>query len=348
MDRSIQSNLGKSPQPDNSPIFVLGCPRSGTTLLRNLLRAHSRITIPNETFFIPFIYASLGEPPDEAAARRLVEILLQVETVRRWDCDFDAEAMAARGTYAGIVDALFQHWARKEGKPRWGDKTPLHVLHLPLLARLFPDAKLIHIVRDGRDAAASWLKAAFGPENWYAAAIRWKRLVETGLRDEAALRPDQIRRVRYEDLLADPEGTLRDLCAFLNEEFEPAMLTPNPVPREVRPIRRHRLPLIWRKRTGHVRETEIVAGNKEKWRSALTREQRAVFESVAGSTLERLGYETEGLAQPLSPLRCRLWMLDSKVRETALRMNSRAFGSWMDMRMGVTAERWRRWIRSSD
>src|SRR4051794_24517258 len=121
------------------PIFIVGCPRSGTTLLRNLLRSHPRLSFPPESHFIPQIYAAYGHPADQQHAEQLTKAVLQLRWIRCWNCEFDQTALSGCRSYAAFVEELYQTWARKEGKPRWGDKTPKNALHLQTLAAIFPN-----------------------------------------------------------------------------------------------------------------------------------------------------------------------------------------------------------------
>jgi len=136
-----------------SPIFIVGCARSGTTLLRDLLRAHPRLTFPIESHFIPAFGKAYGDPRSAREAIRLARRILNFGWVRPWGLPLAPEDFADCRSYRQVVCRLFEAWARQENKPRWGDKTPRYVLWIPELVALFPGAKIIHIYRDGRDVA---------------------------------------------------------------------------------------------------------------------------------------------------------------------------------------------------
>lgn len=302
-----------------APIFIVGCPRSGTTLLRNLLRSHPHLSFPPETHFIPQIYAAYGDPANEHEARRLTNVLLQLRWVRRWKCRFDETALTACRSYSAIVDELFQTWARNEGKRRWGDKTPKNVLHMHTLAAIFPQARFIHIYRDGRDVARSWVLSPHGPENWYTAASQWKMLVQAGRQAGARLPAGMYTEVRYETLLNDSETTLRQVCEFLGEPFDPAILAQNVIPIEKR---EHRVASFRPYSRGLNGQPAIVRDNGNKWRNTVTLERRILFESVAGDLLRELGYETEGHTKHI-PLYARWgWRTHSLVMETLVKLNT--------------------------
>jgi hypothetical protein len=119
---------------------------------------------------------------------------------------------------------VFAAYAESRGKPRWGDKTPGYVTHLPQLSRLFPDAQFVHVVRDGRAVAVSLGERPWGPASAIAGAFWWRTKAGRGRRDGRALPSDRYLEVRHEDLLADPAAELARVCAFLGAEYSPEML----------------------------------------------------------------------------------------------------------------------------
>ena len=308
-----------------APIFIVGCPRSGTTLLRNLLRSHPHLSFPDETHFIPQIYKAYGDPANEQEARRLTEVLLQLRWVRRWKCDFDETALIACRSYAAMVDVLFQTWARKEGKPRWGDKTPENVLHMHTLGTIFPQARFIHVYRDGRDVARSLINSPFGPENWFAAALLWQARVQAGRQAGAALPKGMYTEVRYETLLNDLETTLRKVCEFVEEPFDPAILAQNVLPFEKRV---HRVAAFRPYSRGYNGQSIIVRDNANKWKTKVTLKQRIVFESVAGELLRELGYETEGHGKRIPAYARWGWKAHSWMMENLVKLNTQ---TWKDL-----------------
>ena len=288
------SGLGSSTIVNNSPIFIVGSPRSGTGLLRDLLRAHPRITFPGESHFIPLFYRAYGDPETERDARRLGQLVLGLNWVKRWGLDLEPSSFRDCRSFRDVIVLLYEAWADKEGKERWGDKTPQYVTEIGLLRTIFPDCQLIHIYRDGRDVALSILAAGFGPQNLYTAARQWRYFVRTARAAGAAQPSGTYLDVRYEDLLNAPEETMRGVLEFLGEPFESSVLKPDFLERFVRP------PIIGQPRRAYASRTEIVADNWGKWKSQMGAEERLLFESVAGDLLTELGYETEGKVRPLS------------------------------------------------
>ncbi len=333
-DHSVTVNDYKKQCPD-PPIFIVGAPRSGTTLLRDLLRSHPRLTFPRESHFIPRFYRAYGDPRNEREACRLAEAILSLHWVKKWELSVTADSFADCRTLRDVLTKLYGSWASKENKPRWGDKTPQYVTKLPTISHLFPDGKIIHIIhiiRDGRDVAMSWTRRTLGSANLYDAAMVWKRAVTLGREAGAKLPEDNYLEVHYESLLAEPETTMEIVCGFLDEPFTHDVLSPNRISRK--PVAM----LSGGSPPGPVSNTEIVSTNSEKWKSLMSRSDRILFESIAGEQLDTLGYETEGVARPISSWEAISWTLHNWVGSKLKRMNVR------NKRTRIPTELRMRWI----
>jgi hypothetical protein len=299
-----------------SPIFVVGAPRSGTGLVRDLLRSHPNLAFAGETHFVPLFYRAYGDPADERAARTVARRMLRHPRVRAWDLELEPASFSHCRSFAGLLSVLYGAMAAREGKPRWGDKTPQYVAHVPALLELFPLAKILHVHRDARDVVLSTLRVRFGPTNVYAAAKQWRRLVRAG-REAGGRRPGSYLELSYEALLADPEDVMRRVCAFVGEPFTEAVLRPTYL------ARAYQGHWLGGSPPGPASRTEIVPENAAKWRSSLTRSERSVVESVAGDLLAELGYELEGLAHRI-PRRRQLFFEHADAARRALQ--------WLDRR----------------
>jgi Sulfotransferase family len=277
----------------NPYLFIVGCPRSGTTLLRRMVGAHPRIAITRETHWIPQL---ADRPPAElpaALAEHPKFATLGIEPT-------ELEALP-RDSYAAFVGAVFDRYGAAEGKPLVGDKTPGYVRAIPLLHRHFPDARFVHLIRDGRDVALSalgWERRAqqlrrsfptWADAPFETAALWWRWHVLQGRRDGRVLGPERYHELPYETLVADPEAACRALCAFLGVGFEGAML------RFHEGRTRHEQGLsakrAWLPPTPGLRE----------WRSQMTANQVQQFEAAAGDALEALGYERAAPAPAAAP-----------------------------------------------
>jgi hypothetical protein len=303
-----------------APIFVVGCPRSGTTMLRDLLRSHPRLTFPPESYFIPPFYRAYGDPRNAGEARRLARRILQLRWVRTRGVPLDAESFADCRSFREVVCRLYEAWARQENKLRWGDKTPHYAAEIPLLAKLFPGARILHIRRDGRDVAMSWIRGRFGPCNIYTAARLWMWYVNRARRAGAALPRETYLELSYEELVQQPREVMRRVCDFIGEPFDDAVLRRSGLPRD--PLNPFAIT--------HTMGAEIVSANCAKWKTQMPARDRVLFESVAGNLLETLGYETEGRVRSVSFPERAAWRVHQQFFWAAVRlraMNSRAFSA---------------------
>jgi hypothetical protein len=288
-----------SPSHPQGPIFIVGAPRSGTTMLQYRLRNHPRIPLPTgeSHFFIP-LYRNQASYGDFGRLENVRSVLQAMHTQSRafletdlhglkFDVDVLAQEFHAEGrhTMPAIISGLFETNARGEGKSRWGDKTPYYVMHLPKLLEWFPDAQIVHLIRDGRDVALSLFgrQHDFSVYNTYFAAEYWESNVERGRAQGSQLPPHQYIELRYEDLLAQPEEIMQRLCAFLGETYSSELFAVASVDDP------GKTPLV---------HEPLKADNAEKWRSKMTPAQIRAFESVAGKTLRESGYDLVTRGKP--------------------------------------------------
>jgi hypothetical protein len=189
------------------PIFVLGAAGSGTTLLRLILDSHPNIAIGPETAIMRLVLAHRWVPYHEHGDRWWRRLEATEEEVDRGLRD--------------LYSSFYEHTARRQGKPRWGDKTPLHVWHIDEIARVFDDAVFVAIVRHPAASIASNVsRFRFSVK---LAINTWLRMNQVLVHD-GAKQDGRTALVRYEDLLADPEGVLHELLDWLEEPWSPAVL----------------------------------------------------------------------------------------------------------------------------
>jgi len=281
------------------PFFIVGAPRSGTTLLRVMIDRHPEVAIPGEGHFIPDLWAARrrygrnGRIDDQ---RRWLRDLAAHPVFRYWELTPEAVAQELPGrqpSFAEAVDAAYRAYARQHGKIRWGDKTPEYVDHLPLLAKLFPDARFVHLLRDGRDVALSTLDLGRLHTHAASAAFFWARHVRHAWAISSSLGAERYLELRYEDLVEEPERRLREVCEFLSLPFQPSMLDHDGGALE-------RLPE--RMRSIHTRLALPPTKGLRDWRRDMHPLQVAEFEAIAGPCLAEAGYE---LASATPSLRAR-------------------------------------------
>lgn len=264
-----------------TPFFIVGSARSGTSLLRLMLNAHPEVAVPSESRFVVEFWAGR----DEVRVDDFLEKLANYHLFTNWRLPIEAvraeigDAPSCR--YPEAVAAAYRAFAKAHGKSRWGDKTPRYVEHIPLLAGLFPGARFVHLVRDGRNVALSYANVPFGPKTVARAARLWARRVEAGIRDGRALPPGRYLELRYEDLIEDSEAELRALCDFLDLDFDPGMLDHADRASDVILDRARKYnPLIAQK--------PVARGSD--WATVMKPSHVMVFEAVAGEVLSSLGY----------------------------------------------------------
>ncbi len=284
-------SLATDPPRREVPFFIVGNPRSGTTLLRFILSTHTRIYIPEETGFLPHLARYANRQLTRKEVERLVVKIAQMN--REWEGlvdDFDEfYDSLPEPTLTQLLDALYRRRIAPQHAARWGDKGPSYVRWIADLDRIFPNAVFIHMVRDGRDSTLSALKK-WGQDCWYYDTYylmrNWARNVRAGRRAGAWLGPDRYLEVRYEQLVAEPEASIHRICEFLQEDFQPAMLDHTGLAQQlVAP-------------TGHFEVehpvTQRTVGN---WRQKMSLFDQKVALRAAGDELARWGYEIPHLSR---------------------------------------------------
>ena len=279
------------------PIIVVGCPRSGTTMLQLMLHAHRRIAIPPETRFVLSAYwrrrefGNLDRPENR---RRLARWIVDRAETRFVDLGLDSEEIvrqiiAGPGTLGSVLGAIFRQYALRFGKPRWGDKRPAYLQNLDVILRLFPDAQIINVVRDGRACVASLKEMSWHKEDIYGTVAAWARAVDDARRASRRLDRTQWHQLRYEDLVADPHAELAAICAFLGEDYDPAMAEPSSVAEVAVPKFK-----TWHQNT----YKPVTTLRVQSWQQRLTPSEIALCEAALGSRLEACGYEVSGMLRP--------------------------------------------------
>jgi len=314
------------------PFFIVSAPRSGSTLLRLILDAHPQLAVPPPGWLFdlvfPYLY-SYGDLADRQNLLSLAEDILSAPTVGKWPVKLSAEALADAAetpSFAGLYAALHRAYAQSERKQRWGEKTPRNTFWMDEIRALFPDGQFIHIVRDGRDQAIDISDSVLWPNSVYSGADLWRRYV-MAVRDSARRLPaGAFMEIRYEDLCAAPEATIRGLCEFLDEEFDARMLAPH----ETRSARE------WSAHPLHARTAQPISTRYcEMYKARLSGADVAALESLIGSTLARFGYPVSGHAHAI-PARLAAQMIES---DTVTNPENVAYRRWHEERRKKRKER---------
>ena len=284
------------------PFFITGLGRSGTTLLRLMISSHPNIAIPYESHFIDDYQKKLsnyGDLKKRHNLKKLVSDILSEETIKMWDHIFSEEQTISRireRSLRGVLDAIYSEYAEFKGKIRWGDKSD-YLDGIPEINAVFPDARFVHIIRDGRDVIKSVNMLNWGPNDLIAGANWWAEYVRLGRRLGALLGPDRYIEVRYEDLVTNPVEELTKICHFLEEEFSDKMLHYYQESKE----------LIPQKRRGQHYNTDKPLQNSRafSWKTEMSKVDVQIFDRYAGKILRDCGYEKpiKSVPKPLEAIR---------------------------------------------
>jgi hypothetical protein len=285
---------------DHGPIIIGGPDRCGKTLLRSLLAEHPNVAIPEVgSNMWTFFHGQYGDLSQPANFERCLAAMLRYKHVRFLQPDAERirkEFWQGAPTYGRLFALFHQHYAERQGKPRWGDQTGLIERYADQVFAAYPTAKMLHMVRDPRDRyEASLALWPNGKGRAGGATARW--LYSVGLAKRNLKRyPGRYRVVQYEALVRDPEATLRGVCAFLGEEYSPAMLALAGTP-SYRGKAANATP-------GEVGGNAITTAFVGRYRSAIPAREIAFMQAFAGREMVRLGYEPAPLTLSL-----RDWLL---------------------------------------
>jgi len=277
-------------------LFIVGCARSGTTLLRRIVDAHPQIGITNEMHWISH-YVNYFKNQNRLVTRELVSELAAHKRFAKFEIpreEFEGLLGSEEALpYPTFLNRVFGLYGKIKNKPLVGNKTSGYVRRIPTFHALWPDAKFVHLIRDGRDVCLSvlnWNKAgrtAGRYASWEedpvsTTALWWERKVRKAREDGAALGPGLYHEMLYEDLVDDAQRECNRLCEFLGVPYDDAMIrfaegkTRTDLPNPRKTPKKAWLP--------------ITSGMRN-WRTEMPMEDVERFEAAAGNLLEELGYE---------------------------------------------------------
>ena len=288
-----------------SPVFIIGNPRSGTTLLRLMMTCHRNIVVPPECGFAVWLYdkyKNWGKPEgrDELSLTGFLDDLMPCKKMYTWKLEksdlYDFLSERQPQAYPELVSSIYELYALSQGRRvrRWGDKNNFHIHYIETIKAMFPNASFLHIVRDGRDVACSYKKlherkigssyAPNLPSGIEDIANQWKTNVETVIASFDAIGWENVHEITFTGLILDTESTLRDLCEAIGEEYDPSMLDYEVTNRrnQLEPVEF----MEWKEKTLRPpMKTEVG-----RYKDELPSEEIRTFESIAATQLKRYGY----------------------------------------------------------
>lgn len=280
------------PEPEfrshGEPLFLVGCPRSGTTLLQRMLDAHPHVAIAPETFFIRKVYMRRREYGDlgrESNWNRLIEDVMAMPVFDEMGLTKDkfiSECREIERSYSSLFGLMLRQYKTIRRARLVGEKTPNHLLYIPTLSRFFPSAVFVHIIRDPRGVVNSWKEVPWSTGSVVGDAHVWKRYLLSVRRIRKPVL-SSFMTVRYEDLVENPLSSMKRVCDFLKLPFDNAVIDFNRYSETS--IDKHREP--WKERSFE----PLDKSRALTWRKELSRKELAEIEAVVGREMRRYDYQ---------------------------------------------------------
>lgn len=290
----------------NEPIFIVGTPRSGTTLTAKILGQHSKLFMPGETHFFDDIYSRRSEFGNTPNSEYVERIITRLKTIyERYDEPEDQERItnlfedkASRfekqlrvcSSYREILSLFMESQAKKLGKVRWGNNAPRDLFHIDSIIDFYPDAKFIVCIRDVRDFLLSYkykwratatvehvqrLKRLYHP---VITSLLWKASMQRVLAISEYVPKQNLVIIRYEDLVTQPEHVMQKICDAVEEKFEPEMLS----------VKGNNSSTLGK-------SAGIFTSSIGRWHTSLEAEEAWIAQCIAGRELKGIGYTCEKL-----------------------------------------------------
>lgn len=272
-----------------APVFVLGCGRSGTTLLYHMLLSAGGFAVYRaESNAINLLEPRFGNLSLKRNKERLMEAWLASKLFERSGLDaatIRSKVIAECRNGGEFLQVVMEEIAKNQNVERWAECTPEHLLHLPRIKETIPEALIIHIIRDGRDVALSNAKVGYVRRGWWdhtpnvlACGLYWEWIVRKGRTDGSKLGPDYME-VHFEDLILDPRTVLARVSAFIDEELDYDR------------IKAVGIGSVSEPNTSFWEDAEGEFNPVGRWKKGFTPELLATFEGLVGGLLQEVGYE---------------------------------------------------------
>jgi hypothetical protein len=284
----VSNRSARSSARSRAPVFVLGCVRSGTTLLYHMLLSAGKFAVYRaESSVFNLLEPRFGDLSVARNKRRLLEAWCESRLFTLSGLDkqeITTKVMNECRNGGDFLRIVMSEMAAKQGVGRWADTTPEHILYLRRIKETIPDALIIHIIRDGRDVALSTDKLGYirrlpwdHKPSKMAAGLYWEWMVSKGRRDGRDL-GDDYTEVHFEELISQPRETLARLGQFIEQDLD------------YDEIQRVGIGSVSAPNTSFVSESEEVFNPVGRWQTGYSAEELAMFEGLVGQTLEENGY----------------------------------------------------------
>lgn len=251
-----------------------------------MLDSHEQLVVPNESLIFKMFSSSLKYYGDLSITENQKELLTDIIDTRvigYWTPKpllEDIAPLIRKPGFAGVVEALICSTAKHKQLAAWGEKSPSHVFYWEHIKKTFPNNKVVHIVRDGRDVATSIINARMGPKTYYAAAKMWCSYLDAIERIKNDCPKSDFVEIKYEDLLFAPKDNLEKICATLGVPYFDSMLN------------FHEKDTNYQTDTTNLQNLQkpLMPSNRDKWREVLSVAELQEFESVASNKLRSYAY----------------------------------------------------------
>ena len=271
---------------DLAPIFLVGCPRSGTTLLQRMLDAHSRICIAPETHFIRRFWNKRYEYGDLSIDANHAKLLKDIGSMPEFSemgldfKTFSTDALEINRTYPNIFALILTQFLSRCDAELVGEKTPNHLLYMPILSDFFPSARFIHIIRDPRSVVNSWRTVPWSTGSIIEDARVWHRYLVAARNNKQS---DKVLTLFYEDLVLDSQKSLQTICNFIGINFESEILDFYHQPSSQINVKRE----PWKQNVNKPVTTDFTS----RWQRELSKDMIVEIEAVTASEMKKLGYK---------------------------------------------------------
>lgn len=291
---------------NNQPFFIIGTERSGSNLLRAILNSHVRIAIPHPPHIMKELgpkEKSYGDLSHNQNFYHLIDDVIKLVKLHfvSWPVELNREDIfkkaETRSLYS-INAIIYEGYSAHMNKNRWGCKSTFMIHYIDEILKVHPKAQFIHLIRDGRDVAVSARKSVFNHFHPYYVAKLWSKEQALALYWRERLPAQQFKTIHYEKLITRPELTVREICAFLEEEYQEDLLFYFEK-KDVTEL--SKLSTSWKNIS-----RAVLSDNSKKYKIELTSSEITLFESLSEKELEAFGYDLETEKSQLNMVRERL------------------------------------------